>query len=70
VEFVVKDWRGVYERGIRKLSEILLDLSSETPPMRLIREKNRSSPIQSGTPAVAEFIMTHTGLEQPHYGKS
>ena len=66
VEFVVRDHRGVYEKSIRKLPEILSGIFDDTPPFRLIRERNRSSPIQSGTPAVAEFIMKYTGLQDSH----
>lgn len=63
VEFVVNDHRGVYEKSISKLPEILSGIFDDTPPFRLLRETNRSSPIQSGTPAVAEFIMKHSGLQ-------
>jgi UDP-N-acetylglucosamine:LPS N-acetylglucosamine transferase len=66
VEFVVKEHRGVYEKSIGKLPKILTDIFDDTPPFRLIREKNRASPIQNGTPAVAEFIMKYTGLQQSH----
>ena len=59
VEFVVKDHRGVYDKSIRALPEILSGIFDDTPPFRLIRERNRSSPILSGTPAVAEFIMEY-----------
>jgi processive 1,2-diacylglycerol beta-glucosyltransferase/1,2-diacylglycerol 3-beta-galactosyltransferase len=70
VEFVVKDHRGVYDKRIRMLPEILSGIFDDTPPFRLIRERNRSSPIQSGTPAVAEFIMEYTGLQQSHRKES
>lgn len=62
VEFIVNDRRGVYEKSIRKLPEILSGVFDDSPQFRLIRERNRSSPLQSGTPAVAEFIMKYTGL--------
>jgi UDP-N-acetylglucosamine:LPS N-acetylglucosamine transferase len=64
VEFLVKDHRGVYEKSIRKLPEILSGIFDDTPAYRLIRERNHSSPIQSGTPAVAEFIMKFTSLQK------
>jgi processive 1,2-diacylglycerol beta-glucosyltransferase/1,2-diacylglycerol 3-beta-galactosyltransferase len=64
VEFVVQDHRGVFEKSIRMLPEILSGIFDDTPPYRVIRERNRSSPIQSGTPAVAEFIMKYSGLQQ------
>jgi hypothetical protein len=64
VEFVVQDHRGVFEKSIRMLPEILSGIFDDTPPYRVIRERNRSSPIQSGTPAVAEFIMKCSGLQQ------
>ncbi len=62
VEFVVKDHRGIYEKRIHKLPEILSGIFDDSPPFRLIRETNRQSLIENGTPAVAEFIIKFCGL--------
>jgi UDP-N-acetylglucosamine:LPS N-acetylglucosamine transferase len=61
VEFVVDDRRGVFEKSIRMLPEILRGIFDDTPPYRQIRERNRSAPIENGTPAVAEFILKYAG---------
>jgi UDP-N-acetylglucosamine:LPS N-acetylglucosamine transferase len=61
VEFLVNDNRGVYEKRIRKLPGVLSGIFDDTPPFLKIRERNLSSPIESGTPAVGEFILRCTG---------
>ena len=43
------------------LPEILRGIFDDTPPYRQIRERNRSAPIENGTPAVAEFILKYAG---------
>jgi len=65
VEFLVNDNRGVYEKRIRMLPKILSGIFDDTPPFRTIRERNLTSRIESGTPAVGEFIMKFTGLARP-----
>ena len=62
VEFVVNEHRGVYENRIGRLPAVITGIFDDSPPFRQIREKNRTSPIKSGTPAVAEFILEHTGI--------
>jgi processive 1,2-diacylglycerol beta-glucosyltransferase/1,2-diacylglycerol 3-beta-galactosyltransferase len=62
VEFVVKEHRGVYEKRIGKLPEILGGIFNDSPPFRLIRETNQRSPIRSGTREVSDFIMKQGGL--------
>lgn len=57
VEFVVNEGRGIYEKRISRLPEILSGIFNDAPPYRRIRETNQNIRIQSGTPAVAEFIM-------------
>ncbi|HTY59222.1 MAG TPA: glycosyltransferase [Bacteroidota bacterium] len=64
VEFIVNDSRGIYEKRIRMLPAVLSGIFEDAPPYRRIRERNRDSMIESGTPAVAEFIMRFAGLEQ------
>ena len=60
VEFLVNDRRGVYEKRIRMLPDVLSGIFDDTPPFKAIRERNSSSQIQSGTPAVGEFILKRT----------
>jgi len=64
VEFIVNEKRGVYSKNIRLLPQILSDIFDDKPQFRFIRENNNSSKIQSGTPAVAEFIIKFAGLER------
>ncbi len=65
VEFLVNDNRGIYEKRIRMLPDILTGIFDDRPPFRTIRERNSSSKIQSGTPAVGEFILELAGLTRP-----
>jgi processive 1,2-diacylglycerol beta-glucosyltransferase/1,2-diacylglycerol 3-beta-galactosyltransferase len=57
VEFVVNERRGIYEKRISRLPEILSGIFNDAPLYRRIRETNQNVRIQSGTPAIAEFIM-------------
>ncbi len=61
VEFVVNDGRGVFEKRIRKLPDVLTGIFEDRPPFRHIRERNEETVIESGTPAVGEFIFKIPG---------
>ena len=61
VEFVVNEHRGVYEKRIGRLPEILSGIFDDAPPYRLIRETNQRSPVRSGTREVADFILKQGG---------
>jgi processive 1,2-diacylglycerol beta-glucosyltransferase/1,2-diacylglycerol 3-beta-galactosyltransferase len=57
VEFVVNEGRGIYEKRISRLPEILSGIFSDAPPYRRIRETNQNARIQSGTQSVSEFVL-------------